>query len=277
MIIPFSTRFGLSVLLLASPLIGQDKPVASIQLPAEMESQTTFLKGMLLQVEGVAKKMGFEGWPRNTWDDYTPEPQILKSLTPIVRKVWANNRVLWQDDSSRKRWNAVLILTRKSATKIKAPCRLMWLTDAFGSPSLTAALPKDTWEKGNNLGWENGPRHLYGQGFCLLKGSSDLQQLWDIARRGNEHRFTCMLPDSDAGLRLAVHPELGVGYQVDGVTKQDDGDSMSTTLKPSQFKMAKVVRSEAGEVWFYAPVWQNDPRPFLCLSSEKDFKTWGKR
>jgi hypothetical protein len=277
MIISLVARVGISVMVLSSPLVAQAKQAASIQLPPEMESQTAVLNEMLTKVEGIAKKLGFEGWPETTWDgNYTPEPPILKSMSPIIRKVWANNQVLWVYVPSQKRWNAVLILTKKSATRVKAPCRLVWLQDAFGRPALSAALQKDSWEKGNNLGWQNGPRHLYGQGFRLIKGNSDLQQLWDIARRGKERRFTCMLPDSDAGLSLAVHPELGVGYQVDAVAEEDDGDSIDIILKPAQFKKAKIARSEAGDVWFYAPVWQNDPQPFLCLSREKGFKNWAK-
>ncbi len=271
-------RICLIGVLITLPLIGQSKSKPNIQLPTSMASRSAELDGMVRRVDALAKGQGFEGWPNEPWNDsYTPEPKVLKTLSPIIRKVWANGQVLWLYVPANNRWDAVLILKMKTPPRADSPSRLVLLKDAFGTPNLSLALSKDTWTNGNILSWENGPRHLHGQGFRLVQSMGDLQKLWQLSVQGRERRFACVLPDSDAGLSLAVHPEFGVGYQVDSVSDTDESELMSTSLKPAQFRQAKVVGRESSGIWFLAPVWPNDPQPFLCLATAQDFKSWSKK
>jgi hypothetical protein len=155
-----------------------------------------------------------------------------------------------------------------------APWRLMWLKDAFGAPSLIPALPKDTWDGGNILSWYELPQHLFGESFRGAQSKADLAKLWECSLDSKSSYFTCAPPGSDAGLQL----DLGVAYEVAAVSddwRVDDG-IMGTILTPSQFKKAKILRTENGLVWFETPVWKDDPTPFLCVTTAEEFKDWAK-
>jgi hypothetical protein len=277
MIISLINKIGVLSGFLALPILCQSTSQSKTQLPASMASKTDGLAAMVQRVDALAKAKGFEGWPSVSWNDSSvPEPKVLKSLSPIIRKVWANEQVLWLRVPAKDRWDAVLIARLKSPPKKDDPCRLLLLKDAFGNSTLEAALPKDTWGNGNMLNWSNGPRHLHGQGFHSVQSLADMKQLWELSVQGKERRFTCVLPDSDAGLGLAVHPELGVGYEVDSVANESEGDSMGTNLRPEFFKRARIALKERDDVWFFAPVWRDDPQQFLCLATAHDFNSWLK-
>lgn len=220
---------------------------AQTVLPREMAAVTLGLPAMYKQVNALAATQGFEGWPEPRWpfEDDPASADLtdpFKELHPAIRLVWGNVNVLWIRIPERQRWDA-LILMRKTGTTEEAPWRLMWLKDAFGHPSLTAALP-DTWGEGNTLDWNAQANLTYA------KNLNDIQRAWAYSVRPAEMTFTCNQPESDAGLVLRYDADLGGGVQIVDVTAEEGDDAnMGWTLTPKQFNDAKILRMGKDFVW----------------------------
>jgi len=193
----------------------------------------------------------------------------------LVRKVWANDQVLWVQLEKESRWDALLLMADCNSKKESAPLKMVWLKDAFNTCELNIVLPNDGWGAPDVISWENPKRTIFG--FYDAKTMRDIRALWALNTDGRRCDLACAPPESDAGLRLAYHPTLGIAYQVDDVDQENDGDgSMGTILKPDQFKRAKVVHKDSNRVWFESPVWPGDPKAFLCVADKKAFNSWDK-
>ncbi|HEU4950817.1 MAG TPA: hypothetical protein VFT46_02640 [Holophagaceae bacterium] len=212
-----------------------------------MADLTSVLPAMYRQVNALAAAQGLEGWPEALSpfaDDPDPSYRAdpLKALPPAIRLIWGNVQVLWIHVPDLQRWDA-LVLMKIAASKDDSPWRLMLLKDAFGHPTLTPALPHDTWNDGNVLDWSAEVSLTYA------KDLAEIQRQWAYCCHPETLTFICCPPESDAGLSLQYDPDLGVGLQISGVAEEDPGEDMNWYLSPKEFSDAQVIRTGKDFVW----------------------------
>jgi len=270
-------NLALAAQMLCLPLYAQGAGAKLPGIPKAMQSQAPNLESMLNRVDVAAKGLGLKEWPDPTWrDKYEPPSEALKSLSPLIRKVWANDQVLWVRIEKESRWDALLLMKDINSNNESAPLKMVWLKDAFNACELKIVLPNDGWGSADVFSWGTPKRTIYC--FYETKTQQDIRSLWALNTDGKRCYLACAPPESDAGLRLAYHPTLGIAYQVDDVDQEADGDgSMGTILKPDQFKRAKVIKKDGVRVWFESPVWQGDSKAILCVADKLAFNSWSKK
>lgn len=181
-----------------------DRKAASKEpFPEPLRALAPRLPQLVSFVNTEAQRQGLKGWPEpwpEWWGSNGPKD-------PLLKKVWANPKVLWFCDPFMTRWDAVLVMESADEGKLKDAIQLVLIEDAFGSKPRFSALFKEP---------RITPSSVVTWGHPVLKNkvwfSSDEAPAWGLAPYVYPRQTAILTTpvDVDWYMRFVYSPNLGI-------------------------------------------------------------------